>query len=94
MHMHLDVAAARNPMGPPHDQPRMPVAYPAGDAMTAAKLLAICGEREWLASLVEESGRALPIEDAGISLPDLTADFVYEIDGHRYEVTVKEVGQP
>jgi hypothetical protein len=32
--MHLDVASARNPLGTPPDQPRMPVAQLGGDAMT------------------------------------------------------------
>ena len=48
-------------------------------------------ERVWLMSLVEGSGRVPPITDAGFSFPDETGDFVYEVGGRRYEVTVKEI---
>jgi hypothetical protein len=40
MHLHLDVAAARNPLDPPHDQPRMPVAQLGGEVVTGPVLCA------------------------------------------------------
>lgn len=44
-------------------------------------------ERDWLIGLVERSGRAPEVTDAGYS----PAEFVYEADGHRLEVTVREI---
>lgn len=48
-------------------------------------------ERDWLIGLVERSGRAPKVTDKGLYLPDSIGDFVYEADGHRLEVTIREI---
>lgn len=44
-------------------------------------------EREWLIGLVENSGRAPEVTDAGYP----PAEFVYEVDGRRIEVQIREI---
>lgn len=59
--------------------------------MNGDMLMPVYGERNWLIGLVEKSGRAPEVTDAGFSLAEEAGDFVYETGGRRYEVTVKEL---
>jgi hypothetical protein len=46
-------------------------------------------ERNWLESLIELA--MAEVTDAGYDFTDGTADLVYERDGGRFEVTIKEL---
>ena len=60
---------------------------------SAETAMRVFDERDRLIALV---GGEYPIEqvtDAGFDFTSDTGDFVYEVDGHRYEVTVKELAE-
>jgi hypothetical protein len=48
-------------------------------------------ERDWLETLLGRSGRRVSITDAGFDFTRYQGELVYEIDGRRYELTIREM---
>jgi hypothetical protein len=48
-------------------------------------------ERRWLESLLVYSDRGVSVTDAGFDFTRYQGELVYEIDGHRYELTIRDL---